>query len=261
MEGVACEKGDLFRALGSKGIAVVNATDLRAVREAARCVAEKVFYGVPMNDFHGRILSMSDTGMRIAVRTPAGEFTSDIGASGEHFLINATAAAAVAFTLGLRSEGMEEGFAAFTSVPGRFHAEPLRGGGLLLDDSYNANPASVEAALRTLVSLARGRRTVVVFGSMLEMGQFSSGSHHRIGHLMASLKTGHLFTFGQEAAFTAKGAVEGGMDPLAVSHFMERQKLCEAVRGFLEEGDVILVKGSRGMRLDEAAKDIREEWV
>jgi len=261
LEGVAREKGDLFRALGSEGVAVVNATDLRVVREAARCAVEKVFYGVPMNDFHGRILSMSDTGMRIAVRTPAGEFTSAIGASGEHYLMNATAAAAVAFMLGLRPEGMEEGFAAFTSVPGRFHAEPLRGGGLLLDDSYNANPASVEAALRALVSLARGRRTIVVFGDMLEMGQFSTASHFRIGHLMASLKVGHLFVFGQEATFTVKGAIEGGMDPLAVSHFLEQQELREAVRGVLEEGDVILVKGSRGMELDEAAKDIRDKWV
>ena len=261
MEGVAREKGDLFRALGPEGVAVVNATDLRAVREVARCVSEKTFYGVPMNDFHGRILSMSDTGMRIAVRTPAGEFTSSIGASGEHHLINATAAAAVAFTLGLRPKEMEEGFAAFTSVPGRFHAEPLREGGLLLDDSYNANPASVEAALRALTSLARGRRTVVVFGDMLEMGRFSAASHCRIGHLIASLKVGHLFAFGEEAAFTVKGAVEGGMNPSAVSHFPERQKLREAVRGFLEEGDVILVKGSRGMQLDEAAKDIRDEWV
>ncbi|MBE0602393.1 MAG: UDP-N-acetylmuramoyl-tripeptide--D-alanyl-D-alanine ligase, partial [Deltaproteobacteria bacterium] len=161
MEGVAREKGELYRALAPEGVAIVNATDLRAVREAARCPAEKVYYGVPMNDFSGRILSLSDTGMRIAVRTPAGEFTSFIGVSGEHHLMNALAATAVAFTLGFRPAEMEEGFAAFSSVPGRFHAEPLRGGGLLLDDSYNANPASTEAALRSLAALSRGRRTVV----------------------------------------------------------------------------------------------------
>ena len=261
LEGVAREKGDLFRALSPDGVAVVNATDLRAVREGARCRAEKVFYGVPMNDFSGRILSMSDTGMRIAVRTPAGEFSSSIGVSGEHHLMNALAATAAAFTLGLRPEGMEDGFASFSSVPGRFHAEPLRGGGLLLDDSYNANPASTEAALRAAVELARGRRTVVVFGDMLELGQASAASHFRIGHLMASLKIGRLFAFGREAVFTAHGACEGGMDPLAVDHYSERDRLREAVRGYLAEGDVVLVKGSRGMRLDEAAKDIREEWA
>ncbi|MCL1925908.1 MAG: UDP-N-acetylmuramoyl-tripeptide--D-alanyl-D-alanine ligase [Syntrophorhabdaceae bacterium] len=261
MEGVAREKGDLFRSLGSEGVAVVNATDLRAVREASRCAADKVFYGVPLNDFHGRILSMSDTRMRIAIQTPAGEFTSAVGASGEQYLINATAATAVAFMFGLRPEGMEEGFAAFSSAPGRFHAEPLRGGGLLLDDSYNANPASVEAALRALMSLARRRRTVAVFGDMLEMGKSSAASHFRVGHLMASLKVGHLFAFGQDAAFTIKGAIEGGMNPLTVNHFNERQELREAVLGFLKEGDVVLVKGSRGMRLDDAAKDIRDKWV
>jgi UDP-N-acetylmuramoyl-tripeptide--D-alanyl-D-alanine ligase len=261
MEGVAREKGDLFRALPESGVAVVNATDLRVVREAGRCRAEKVYYGVALNDFSGRILSMTDAGMRIAVRTPAGDFTSSLRVTGEHHLMNALAATAAAFALGLRPADLEEGFAAFSSVPGRFHAVPLRGGGLLLDDSYNANPASTEAALRSLAVLSRGRRTVVVFGDMLELGESAPASHFRIGYLMASLKVSHLFAFGKETAEAALGAREGGMDPAAIEHTADRGKLREAVRGFLAEGDVVLVKGSRGMRLDEVAGDIREEWA
>ena len=261
MEGVAREKGDLFRALPDAGVAVVNATDLRVVREAGRCRAEKVYYGVALNDFSGRILSMTDSGMRITVRTPAGEFSSSLGITGEHHLMNALAATAVAFTLGLRPRDMEEGLASFSSVPGRFHARPLRGGGLLLDDSYNANPASTEAALRTLASLARGRRTVVVFGDMLELGQGAPASHLRIGHLIAALRVTRLFAFGQEAAHAARGAQDGGMDPAAVRHTADKARLREAVREYLSEGDVVLVKGSRGMRLDEVAADIREEWA
>ncbi len=261
MEGVAREKGELFRALSGEGTALVNATDLRVVREAARCSAEKVYYGVPMNDFSGRILSMSGAGMRIAVRTPAGEFASSIGVAGEHNLVNAVAAAAAAFTLGMRPPEMEEGFAAFSSVPGRFHVVALRGGGLLLDDSYNANPASTEAALRAQAALAGGRRTVVVFGDMLELGESSPASHFRIGHLMASLRVGRLFAFGKEAAHAARGAREGGMDSAAVGHATDREELRKTVRGLLREGDVVLVKGSRGMRLEEVSSDIREEWV
>jgi len=261
MEGVAQEKGDLFRALPESGVAVVNATDLRVVREAGRCRAEKVYYGVALNDFSGRILSMSDAGMRIAVRTPAGEFESSVGVTGEHHLMNALAATAVAFTLGLRPRDLEDGFAGFSSVPGRLHALPLRGGGLLLDDSYNANPASTEAALRSLAALARGRRTVVVFGDMLELGECSPASHFRIGHLMASLGISRLFAFGREAAQAARGAREGGLDPAAIGHTTEKETLREAVRGFLAEGDVVLVKGSRGMRLDEIVADIRQAWA
>jgi UDP-N-acetylmuramoyl-tripeptide--D-alanyl-D-alanine ligase len=175
--------------------------------------------------------------------------------------MNALAATAVAFTLGMRPEDMEEGFATFSSVPGRFHATPLRGGGLLLDDSYNANPASSEAALRSLAALSRGRRTVVVFGDMLELGESSPASHFRIGHLAASLKIARLFAFGKEAAYAARGAREGGMDPSAVLHVEDREALREAVRRLVAEGDAVLVKGSRGMRLDEVSSDIREDWA
>jgi UDP-N-acetylmuramoyl-tripeptide--D-alanyl-D-alanine ligase len=137
----------------------------------------------------------------------------------------------------------------------------LRGGGLLLDDSYNANPASTEAALRSLADLARGRRTVVVFGDMLELGQSATASHLRIGHLIAALKVARLIAFGPEAAQAARGALDGGMDPAAVRHTTDRGRLREAVRQSLSEGDVVLVKGSRGMRLDEVAADILEEWA
>jgi UDP-N-acetylmuramoyl-tripeptide--D-alanyl-D-alanine ligase len=258
MEGVAREKGDIFRALGTGGTAVVNATDLRVVREAGRCRAAKVHYGVALNDFSGRVVSMSDDGMRVVIRTPAGEFSSFMGTAGEHHLMNALAATAAAFTLGVRPAEMEEGFAGFVSVPGRFHPVPLRGGGLLLDDSYNANPASAEAALRSLALLARGRRTIVVFGDMLELGESSAASHFRIGHLISTLSVGRLFAFGAEAANTARGAKEGGMSDSAIEHTMDRLRLREAVRRFVSEGDIVLVKGSRGMHLDEVTADILE---
>ncbi|HSL91191.1 MAG TPA: Mur ligase family protein, partial [Candidatus Limnocylindrales bacterium] len=110
LEGVAREKGDLFRALPESGTAVVNATDLRVVREAGRCRAKKIFYGVPLNEFSGRILSMDDRGMRIVVRTPSGEFASALPVTGEHHLLNALAATAAAYLLGLRPADLAEGF-------------------------------------------------------------------------------------------------------------------------------------------------------
>jgi UDP-N-acetylmuramoyl-tripeptide--D-alanyl-D-alanine ligase len=261
LEGVASEKGDLFRALPEAGTAVVNATDLRVVREAGRCRAKKIFFGVPLNEFSGRILSMDDRGMRIAVQTPSGEFTSALPVTGEHHLLNALAAAAAAYVLGLRPADLAEGFSSFASVRGRFHPIPLRGGGLLLDDSYNANPASTEAAIRTLRSLRGERRSVAVLGDMLELGEASAASHFRIGHLIAGSGLDLLFTFGEHAAQIARGAVEGGMDPEKVVHTGDRERLEATVMGALREADVVLVKGSRGMRLDEIAVEIEREWA
>ena len=261
LEGVAREKGDLYRSLPESGTAVVNATDLRVMREAGRCRAAKIYYGVALNDISGRVLSMDDTGMRIAVRTPSGEFTSSLRLTGEHNLMNALAAVAAAYALGLRPADMEEGFRSVALGRGRFRPVPLRGGGLLLDDTYNANPASVEAALRNLMALRRGRRCIVVLADMLELGEASGSSHFRIGHLLGGIKPDLLFTHGTEAEAIAGGAREGGLDPGRITHVGERDSLRRAVTAVLREGDVILVKGSRGMRLEEIAEAVEKEWA
>ena len=261
LEGVAREKGDLYRALPESGTAVVNAMDLRVMREAGRCRAAKIYYGVAHNEISGRVLSMDDQGMQIAVRTPSGGFTSSLRLTGEHNLMNALAAVAAAYALGLRPGDMEEGFRSVAPAHGRFRPVPLRGGGLLLDDTYNANPASVEAALRSLMALRRGRRSVVVLADMLELGEASGASHFRIGHLLAGMRPDLLFTHGNEAASIASGAREGGMDPGRIQHAEDRSALRGAVAGALREGDIILVKGSRGMRLEEIAEAVEKEWA
>ena len=261
LEGVAREKGDLYRSLPESGTAVVNATDLRVMREAGRCRAAKIHYGVALNEISGRVVFMDDEGMRIAVRTPSGEFASSLRLTGEHNLMNALAAVAAAYALGLRPADMEEGFRSVAPGRGRFRPVPLRGGGLLLDDTYNANPASVEAALRNLVALRRGRRCIVVLADMLELGEASGSSHFRIGHMVGGIKPDLLFTHGTEAAAIAGGAREGGLDPGRIMHVGERDALRGAVTAALREGDVILVKGSRGMRLEEIAEAVEKEWA
>jgi len=261
LEGVAREKGDLYRSLPESGTAVVNATDLRVMREAGRCRAAKIHYGVALNEISGRVVFMDDEGMRIAVRTPSGEFVSSLRLTGEHNLMNALAAVAAAYALGLRPADMEEGFRSVAPGRGRFRPVPLRGGGLLLDDTYNANPASVEAALRNLVALRRGRRCIVVLADMLELGEASGSSHFRIGHMVGGIKPDLLFTHGTEAAAIAGGAREGGLDPGRIMHVGERDALRGAVTAALREGDVILVKGSRGMRLEEIAEAVEKEWA
>jgi UDP-N-acetylmuramoyl-tripeptide--D-alanyl-D-alanine ligase len=119
----------------------------------------------------------------------------------------------------------------------------------------------MEAALRSLRILQGNRRSVAILGDMLELGEASPGSHSRIGHLAAGSSIDLLFTYGEEAARIARGALEGGMDPEKVAHTGDRERLKAMVVGALREGDIILVKGSRGMRLEGIAAEIEREWA
>ena len=96
---------------------------------------------------------------------------------------------------------------------------------------------------------------------MLELGEASAVSHFRIGNLIAGMEPALLFTHGNEAAEIARGAREGGMDAGRIAHFGDREALQEAVAGALRKGDVVLVKGSRGMRLEVVAEAVEKEWA
>jgi UDP-N-acetylmuramoyl-tripeptide--D-alanyl-D-alanine ligase len=119
----------------------------------------------------------------------------------------------------------------------------------------------MEAAVRTLRILHGNRRSVAILGDMLELGEASASSHFRIGHLVAGAGVDLLFTFGEEGARIARGALEGGMDPEKVAHTGDRDRLKAMVMDALREGDIVLVKGSRGMRLEEMAIEIERNWA
>jgi UDP-N-acetylmuramyl pentapeptide synthase len=130
---------------------------------------------------------------------------------------------------------------------------PLPSGITVIDDSYNANPASMAAALRSLREAPAARR-IAVLGDMLELGPGADGLHREVGRLAGELGVDTLYLFGEHAAVTADGALEGGLAAKSVRALPTHAAIAEALQATLRPGDWVLVKGSRGQRMEEVVR-------
>ncbi len=261
ISGVAAAKGELFRGLSSRSTMVVNNDDPEVRKLAAVCGQKKITFGFKPGAMvrathlrntggEGTAFSLLIDGRRHRLRTRV---------VGRHNVGNCLAAAALALAAGVDDAVIVAGLAAFTPFAKRLVIVETAAGIRLIDDTYNANPASMLAALLTLGDLKRGRRAVVVVGDMLELGEQSPAAHRFLGESVARMKFDYLFAHGEFAAEVTAAAVAAGMDRRrAVScerkdDITGRLLLLES-QGRLGPGDWILVKGSRSMRMETIIK-------
>ena len=167
--------------------------------------------------------------------------------------MNGAAAIAATLALGAPLEDMAEGLRAYSPVKGRMTVV-VAGGLTILDDTYNANPESMASALRTL-GAARGRK-VAVLGDMLELGEASESEHASIGALAAGVGVDVLVAIGALSARTAEGARSAGLR--AVFDFRDKKTALASLRAIVAEGDTVLVKGSRGVALEDVVEGLKE---
>jgi UDP-N-acetylmuramoyl-tripeptide--D-alanyl-D-alanine ligase len=170
---------------------------------------------------------------------------------GTHNGNNAAAAAAVGVALGLEPETILRGLAK-AITPGR-RMRPLRlpNGALLIDDCYNANPSSTKAALLTLTHLVTGKgRAIAVLGDMLELGATELDLHRDVGRFAAGAGLSLLVCFGRRAKALGEGAQEAGLPTESVEYTEDPAEAVRLVQSRLRPEDVVLVKGSRGMKME-----------
>jgi UDP-N-acetylmuramoyl-tripeptide--D-alanyl-D-alanine ligase len=253
---VARAKGELFMRLNAGAWAVYNSDDPLITACPSPEGVVRLGFGLEDADVSAAgIRNEGRYGLSFTLHLPAGETPIRMKAYGLHNVANALAAAAAATALGLAPDAIQAGLAAFTPYEKRFNLEEI-GDIVLIDDSYNANPASMEAALRTLTGLREECRAVAVLGDMLELGTGSDQAHRAIGKLAASCVE-RLYLMGDRAGAMAEGALEGGLpaDGVIVAH--SHDEILAALREDLGKGDYVLVKGSRGMRMEVIAEGIR----
>ncbi|HIJ91516.1 MAG: UDP-N-acetylmuramoyl-tripeptide--D-alanyl-D-alanine ligase [Desulfobulbaceae bacterium] len=264
--GVARAKGELFAGIKAWGRLVVNADDKRVRGLARRCSQKKITFGRnPKADIRGlRLRSLGERGMAFTLQIGGNEARVKIRGLGAHNVQNALAAAAMAHAAGVKFKNIVAGLESFAPFEKRLQVQKLTGGIRLINDVYNANPSSVLAALETLRQMDKTHKKVVILGDMLELGQQSVAAHQEIGRQVARLGFDALLAVGEFAEALVADAWKGGMSRKKALVCKDKEQVTVWLResiaeGFLRQGDWVLVKGSRGMRMETITHDLLEK--
>ncbi|MBQ4600698.1 MAG: UDP-N-acetylmuramoyl-tripeptide--D-alanyl-D-alanine ligase [Oscillospiraceae bacterium] len=192
---------------------------------------------------------------RFTVRSGSGEFPVELAVEGEHYITDALAAVAVGQQLGVAPEQLRLRLGGFQNMEGRQQIYEKKGF-TIIEDCYNAGPESMAAALQVLGN--RGGRRIAVLGDMLELGASSQAEHYRVGRIAAE-KADMVFAYGANANRVASGALTGGMPEKDIGVFDDAMQLAASLRNVTRKGDVLLFKGSRGMRMELILNDFLEK--
>lgn len=268
LDGVARAKGELFEGLGSQDTAVINADDPKVMERAASLTCRKVYYSTDPDaasrlpqDAHLVVLlqatPLGEDGFSVSAHHyDHGRISFRLPLVGRHQIGNALGAVAAAASLGASPEAIVAGFAQLQPEGRRLRVVHTTSQVHLIDDCYNSNPASKKAALQTLSDLAQSSPRIAVLGDMLELGQAEEEMHAMIGQAAAQHQLTALFAFGPRSKAMAQAAIQAGMAASDVYHFEEAEPMWEALQERLTAGTWVLVKGSRGMRLERISQHL-----
>jgi len=253
ISGVARAKGELFIQLPAGGTAVVNVDDPQVSQLPLANGVRRLLFGLaPEAQVRATDIVVTEGTVGFRLHLPDAEIPVRLPLPGRHNVQNALAAAAAAWVLEVQPADIAAGLAEFKPCPGRMELIELPGDLLLLEDSYNANPLSMQAALDALHDLGRPGRRIAVLGDMLELGPAACDLHREVGMLVAK-RADWLFTLGELAREIAVGAAEHGLPGERIVAAGSVEELLDRLRPILQPGDRLLVKGSRGMRMERVS--------
>jgi UDP-N-acetylmuramoyl-tripeptide--D-alanyl-D-alanine ligase len=247
VEAIARAKGEIFEGLRPGGTAVINADDQFAGLWRTLAGDRRVVdFGLSRPAAVSARYALRHLESEIVVRTPQGEAQAVLKAPGLHNVRNALAASAAATALKVPAPAIARGLAGYAGIKGRLQRQAARSGATLIDDTYNANPESVSAAIAVLAQ-APGAR-LLVLGDMGELGAVAAQLHADIGRLARASGIQQLLTLGELAAHAARAFGAGGRDCTRI------EDLLAEIENALAPGVTVLVKGSRFMHMERVVK-------
>lgn len=265
INGVARAKEELFGGLAPSATMIVNLDDPLIRAMAKRYRQRQISFGL-----HRRaqvratyIRLEGEAGIAFTLKIGREQIRVRLHCIGRHNVTNALAAAALAHAVGLSLEEIRRGLAEFAPYDKRLQIERLESGLRVVNDTYNANPASMLAALGTVQELRREHRSVAVLGDMLELGGESVAAHRQIGAAVARLGFNHLLAVGSSAGEMVAAARAAGMAKGNCRLYNDKNEIVAQLRALLNSGDLtasdwLLVKGSRGMRMENVIAGLKE---
>lgn len=249
VDGVMKAKGELLPEIKKTGLAILNADDERILKLADQAATPVLFYGLSEKaDVTARDIETNAAGTTFTLVLPEETISVRVSAPGTFMVLNALAAAAAGYHAGVSILEIKAGIEAFQ--PGRGRMNTIEKNGIhIIDDTYNANPDSMKSAIHTLLALKKKNRGFVVLGDMLELGDYADILHREIGERVSTSDITRLYITGSYSDAVKKGALDGNMatDNIITGTHAE---ILEHLKTDLTAGDWVLVKGSRGMKME-----------
>ncbi len=255
-EAIAAEKGALAEAVGSSGTVILNADDPFSEGIAKRTAAKVVLAGIENGSIQATDITQDSTGSEFTILEGAHRCRAQLPVPGIHMVQNAILAIAAGRLFGLSLEESAAGLASTPLTKARLQIREI-GGIDFIDDSYNANPDSMKAALRTLVELDAEGRRIAVLGEMGELGSETEAGHREVGEAAAALHIDELIAVGETGATIARAAEKAGLKNSAAV-----KSASEAAARLWESaapGDLILIKGSRSARMERVLEEFQKQ--
>jgi len=255
IEGVAKAKGELVEGFDEDSFFVVNADDPRVQKIAGDTNCRKITYGIESEGsfISGDSIKEKDfSGITFYMSVGGEGFPVTLHTIGMHNVMNALCAAGIAYSLGCDTDEIREGLGEFKPVHLRLEVSDTPQGFKVINDSYNANPDSVRRAIDELMRLKGCGQTVAVLGDMLELGEASESEHRGIGEYLSSSGVDYVITYGNFGAIVLDSLSNGTTGVHAATH----EEAASSLKSYAGKDDLVLVKGSRGMRMEEVIKNL-----
>ncbi len=264
-EAVVQEKMNLIKSLRPEGIVVYNHDDeiiqAQMVNVRQKAIGYSRYLNSQYNAGADEIIYHDDIPVGMAFVLQHIEENAKVrvmGGVGLPLVYTYTGAIAVAAQCGILVEVAIEALATHVPPPGRLRIIKGIKGSIIIDDTYNSSPAAVEQALATLKEIKHAKRKIAVLGDMLELGKFSAREHEKVGEIVAS-SADALFTVGVRSRKIAESALAFGLDESAIFQYEDVSKTGKELQLYIQPGDVILVKGSQGVRAEKIVEEVMDE--
>lgn len=261
IDEVAKAKGELFESLSENGVAIVNEDDSRIQKLSLKIPAKKIRISMKNEqaEVYGKIKHKRSDGC-FDIQVKYGDQSIGLSTSfmGQHNIYNLLCALGAALAFEIPSAKLQSGINSVKKVEMRLQVIHLNNEIQVINDCYNANPSSMSAALDVSKGLAHSR-CLAVLSDMMELGEYAPRAHRDLGIKVARLSYDHLFVMGQYSNDYIQGAIQGGLSEAKITRSLNHEGLATELLRTVQPGDTILVKGSRGMKMEKVTEKLRQE--